>query len=167
MFYIDGPMNNHWNNKRFCFFKLIQQVRTLLQLTSSEKGTKMTSELHISKPESLSFSDKIHENSNFLPLIWRDTLFWTEKLWNILILWILLKKIKISNSETWSLDVISLLFLKKVICTLAQKRNKQACFIQNAKKLQALRYLFLYKNMHGYLCVFVYIFVIKRSKNHY
>ena len=39
----------------------------------------MTSQLHISKFEILSFSNKIYKNSNFLSLMWRDTLFWTEK----------------------------------------------------------------------------------------
>ena len=52
---------------------------TVIQVTFSEKGIKMTSQLHILKYEVLSFSIKIHRNSNFLFLIWCDALFWTEK----------------------------------------------------------------------------------------
>ena len=39
----------------------------------------MTSQLHISKFEILSLSNKIHKNSDFLSLMLYGTLFWTEK----------------------------------------------------------------------------------------
>ena len=49
-----------------------------LQVTFSEKGTKITSQLHISKFEILSFSKKIHKNSDFQLHI-TYTLFQTEQ----------------------------------------------------------------------------------------
>ena len=48
-------------------------------MTFSEKETKMTFQLHISKFEILSLSNKVHENSDFLSLMWHGTIFWTEK----------------------------------------------------------------------------------------
>ena len=41
------------------------RIQMFNKVPSSEKGTKMTSKLHISKFETFSFSNKIHENSDF------------------------------------------------------------------------------------------------------
>ena len=87
-----------------------------IQVTFFEKGTKMTSQLHIWKFEILIFSNKIHKTNDFLSLMHHDTNFWTEKLWNILFLCILLKKLRISNFEMWTWDVIFVPFSKKVTC---------------------------------------------------
>ena len=46
----------------------------ILQVTG-EKETKLTDQLHISEFEILSFSKKIHKNSDFVSLMRRDTLF--------------------------------------------------------------------------------------------
>ena len=42
------------------------KTKKRLQATFSEKGTKMTSQLHIPKFEILGFFNKIHENKTFL-----------------------------------------------------------------------------------------------------
>ena len=69
----------------------------LLQATFSEKGTKTTSQLHISKFEILSSSNKIHKNIYFS--------------------WTFLRKLRISNFEMWSWDVIFVPFSQNVTCS--------------------------------------------------
>ena len=55
------------------FFKVcieyILQPQRFLQMIFSEKGTKMISQLHVSKFEILSFSNKIHKNNDILSLM--------------------------------------------------------------------------------------------------
>jgi len=75
----------------------------------------MTSQLHISNFESHSSSNEIHKNSEFFCLWCGETHFSELKnLWNIVFLWISLKKSRISNFEMWSRDVVFVSFSEKV-----------------------------------------------------
>jgi len=67
----------NWIGHFTTLWNMVKPKDLLIQVTFSEKGTKMTPQLHIYKSKILSLSNKIHKNSDFLPLLWRYILFWT------------------------------------------------------------------------------------------
>ena len=104
----------HCEISHYDFVHKIGQLSKLIQVTFSEKGTKWHPNFSF---WNLCFSNKIHKNRDFLSLLSSDTLFWTEKGMKYFFLWILLKKLRISNFEMWSWDVIFVPFSEKVTCT--------------------------------------------------
>ena len=84
-----------------------------LQVTFSEKGTKITTQTPIQKFEILEISLWNWFRDAIFPLAWLGTLFWTEKM----ILLILSEKWRIPNFRMWVWEVIFVPFSEKVTCT--------------------------------------------------
>ena len=118
----------------------------------------MTSQLHISKSEILSFSNRLHINSGFLSLMWLDNSE-LKKLWNVLFLWISFKKIKVSDFEMWSWDVIFIPFSQKVICILytANTLNSSTRSIRNSRMFS---FVFWWSCLYYFLAISSSIFLI-------
>ena len=74
-----SSLTGRLRSKSDSYLDVKQLVLTFVQVTFSRNGTKMTTQLHISKFEILTFSNKIHDNSDFLSLMQVDTLLRTEK----------------------------------------------------------------------------------------
>ena len=105
----------------------------LLHVTFSEKGTKMTPQLHISKFEIFSFSIKIHKTSDFLSLLGCGPIFLNRKNNEIFCFYgFYLKEIRISNIERWSWGIIFVPFSEKVTCTKTWKSTTISLFSKSS-----------------------------------
>ena len=83
-----------------------KDLAKFLQVTFSEKGTEMTSQIHILKFDILSFFNRIHRKEIF------QSFFSSKKFVSSLlrqkftVVMDLLEKLRISNFEIWNWDVI-------------------------------------------------------------
>ena len=98
-------------------------------MTFSEKGTRMTSQLHISK--SWFFSIKSVKTKYFKTFSVQKSVSRHIGDKKSLFLWTLLEKLRISNFEMWSWDVIFVPFSEKVTCTLVNTCFKSNFYYQS------------------------------------
>ena len=78
-------------------------VKSILQLTFPENGMKMSSHLHISKFEILSFSNKIHKNCDFFACSVHYTLLLNWKNYEIFCFMDFIKETK--NFKFWNVEL--------------------------------------------------------------